>query len=98
MHHTLKKPNLKALQTLNEKIQWYKLNFKHTLISQCAEKYEVRNYVKNSIGAEYLIPLLFHKDDYKEIKPENLPEPPFIIKVNHTSSTTCFSKGKTDLY
>jgi hypothetical protein len=73
--------------TLNEKIQWYKLNFKHPLIVQSADKYEVREYIAKTIGEEYLIPLLFHTQDFKEIISENLPEVPFIIKANHTAGT-----------
>src|SRR5690606_27549434 len=49
--------NLQNPQTLNEKINWYKLNHKNPLISLCADKYAVRNYVANCIGSEYLISL-----------------------------------------
>ena len=36
--------DLKTPNTLNEKMQWYKLNFKHPLIVKCADKFEVREY------------------------------------------------------
>lgn len=84
-------------KTLNEKIQWYKLNFKHPLIVQCADKYEVRNYVQNTIGEEYLIPLLFHTDNYREVTSQNLPDFPFIIKANHTAGTNHIIRDKSQV-
>ena len=82
-----RKPNLQSPETLNEKIQWLKLHFKHPLMVQCADKYAVRSYVAETIGEEYLIPLLFHTDNPIEISSENLPNVPFIIKANHTAGT-----------
>lgn len=79
--------DLSLPKTLNEKIQWYKLNYKIPLIVQCADKYAVREYVAKFIGEKYLVPLVFHTTDYKEIKSENLPDYPFIIKANHTAGT-----------
>lgn len=86
--------NLSEPKTLNEKLQWYKLNFKHPLIVQCADKYAVRSYVSKTIGDDYLIPLLFHTDNPKEIIPENLPDSPFIIKANHTAGTNHIIRDK----
>jgi hypothetical protein len=87
--------NLVKPQTLNEKIQWLKLYYKNPLMVQCADKYSVRSYVAKTIGEEYLIPLLFHTDNSKEIVPENLPDVPFIIKANHTAGTSHIIKDKT---
>jgi len=90
-----KELNLEAPKTINEKIQWYKLNFKHPLIVQCSDKYAVRDYVSKTIGAEYLVPLCFHTKDYKQITPENMPDFPFIIKANHTAGTNHIVKNKS---
>ena len=40
-------------------------------------------YIKEKIGQEYLIPLLFMTEDYKEINQEKLPDYPVIIKKEH---------------
>ena len=42
--------NLKHPQTLDEKIQWLKFNtyYQNPLITQCADKYAVREYVEKS--------------------------------------------------
>lgn len=80
------KPDLENPKTFNEKIQWLKLNDRTPLHTKCADKYAVREYVKNKIGKEYLIPLLYHTKNPKDINPTNLPNFPFIIKTNHDSS------------
>jgi hypothetical protein len=82
-------------KTLSEKTQWYKLNYKNPLLVQCADKFAVRDYVAETIGEQYLIPLVFHTQDYKKIKPENLPDFPCIIKANHNSGTHCIVKDKS---
>ncbi len=73
-------------QTLNEKINWLNLNYWHPKATQFADKYAVRDYVAETIGEQYLIPLLFTTQNPKDIIPENLPNIPFIIKTNHDSS------------
>lgn len=83
MGHTL---DLKNPKTLNEKMNWLKLYNRKNLHTIVADKYKVRDYVKEKIGQNYLIPLLFHTKNVDEIKPENLPSGNFIIKTNHDSS------------
>lgn len=80
-----KKPDLSNPRTLNEKIIWLKLNEHTPLHTKCADKYEVRQYIAEKIGDEYLVPLLFHTQKPEEIIPKNLPDAPFIIKTNHDS-------------
>lgn len=89
--------NLNQPETLSEKMQWYKLNYKNPLIIKCADKFAVREYVKKTIGEKYLVPLVFHTRDYKEVKPENLPDYPIVIKANHTSGTTHFVRNKKEV-
>ena len=89
--------NLKNPQTLNEKINWLKLYDKRPLHTQCADKYEVRKYVREKIGEEYLVPLYFETQNPQEIKPENLPDFPSIIKANHDSSGGVFVYDKSKL-
>jgi len=78
--------NLQNPQTLNEKINWLKLNYWHPLATQFADKYAIREYIAETIGEKYLIPLLFTTKNPRDIVPANLPEEPFIIKTNHDSS------------
>ena len=90
------KLNLDNPRSLNEKIQWLKLHDRTPLHTICADKYAVRNYVKEKLGNEdILIPLLFHTSDYRDLKAENLPDQPFILKTNHTSGHNVIVKDKS---
>jgi len=88
--------NISKPKTLNEKIQWLKLYDRSKLHTLCADKYSVREYIRETIGAEYLIPLLYHSADSKTIYPENLPLPPFVIKTNHDSGNVFIVKDIKD--
>jgi hypothetical protein len=77
--------NLTSPQTLNEKIQWLKLNDMDDIKTMCSDKFLVRDYIKKEIGEEYLIPLVYQTYSPKDIIPENLPDHPIIIKTNHAS-------------
>lgn len=86
--------NLKSPKTFNEKISWLKLNDKSELHTLAADKFKVRQYIEEKIGGKYLIPLLYHTKNPKEITAENLPDTPFIIKTNHNSSGGFIVKNK----
>ena len=68
-------------KTLNEKIQWLKLNDRKTFYSTCADKLAVRKYWKQ-FGEDSLIPLLFKTTNWREITYDNLPTVPCIVKSN----------------
>ena len=69
-------------KTFNEKMQWIKLNYKDPEISRLSDKYLVREFVKERIGEEYLIPLLGVYDSFDEIDFDKLPDS-FVMKANH---------------
>ncbi|MGX6971060.1 ATP-grasp fold amidoligase family protein [Vagococcus bubulae] len=77
--------NLNPPHTLNEKIQWLKLNEygNNELVTKCTDKLLVRDYVQR-IDGNLLNELLFIYDDVDEIEWEKLPEK-FVIKMNHGS-------------
>jgi hypothetical protein len=72
-------------RSLNEKIQWLKINDRRDINTLLADKYKVRNYIKENFGEEYLIPLVYVTNNPEDIKPENLPDNPIIVKCNHDS-------------
>lgn len=76
------KLNLKNPITYNEKIQWFKLYGVTPRITKLCDKIEVRTWVKEKIGEEYLIPLLGVWDSFEEIDFDGLPER-FVLKCNH---------------
>lgn len=75
--------NLNNPQTLNEKIQWLKINDRKTEYTQLADKYAVRQYIETKFGKEFLIPLLFKTEDCSELTYNNIPDEACIIKTNH---------------
>ena len=89
-------PNLKNPRTFSEKIQWLKLNNRTPLHTICADKYLVRGYIKDIIGENYLVPLIFITFNPKDIIPENIPDYPCVIKTNHDNGgiTFVFDKYK----
>lgn len=75
--------NLNNPKTFNEKILWLQQNDRTPLHTLCTDKYAVREYVKEKIGEQYLIPLEYHTYNPADIIPDNLPDYPVIIKTNH---------------
>lgn len=88
--------NLDNPQTFNEKIQWLKLYDSTPLKTRLADKYLVRDWIKEKIGEEYLIPLLGVYDKFEEIDFDKLPNK-FVIKCNHGSGWNIIVKDKTNL-
>ncbi len=90
--------DLKNPKTLNEKINWLKLNDRTPLHTQCSDKFLVRAFVENKIGKEFLVPLYYHTKNPSDIRPENVHSIPCIIKANHDSSGGIFiyDKSKVD--
>jgi len=96
-HYFKKKLNLNNPQTLDEKIQWMKLYYykDNPLVYQCADKYRVREYVKDC-GLEHILNGLIAT--YKtpdEINWEELPNR-FVLKWNfgNGGNVICFDKTK----
>lgn len=94
-----KKLNLKNPQTFNEKLQWLKLYNRKPEYTKMVDKYAVRKYIADTIGEEYLIPLLGVWDDPDDIDFEKLPDQ-FVLKCNHNSGLgmcICQDKSKLDI-
>lgn len=93
-----KKLDLKNPMTFNEKIQWLKLYDKNSQYINLVDKYEVRKFVKETIGEEYLIPLVGVFDNFDEINFDDLPNE-FVLKCSHDSGSVliCRDKSKFDI-
>jgi hypothetical protein len=86
--------NLENPQTYNEKIQWLKLYDSTPIKTRLADKYLVRDWVKERIGEKYLIPLLGVWDKFDDIDFERLPDK-FVLKANHGSGWNIIVKDKS---
>lgn len=88
--------NLEAPKTFNEKIQWLKLYDSTPIKTRLADKYLVRDWIKEKIGEEYLIPLLGVYDRFDDIDFDALPNQ-FVIKCNHGCAYNIIVKDKNKL-
>lgn len=95
---TNNKLNLKKPQTFNEKLQWLKLYDRKPEYTKMVDKYEVKKYVANIIGDEYIIPTIGIYNNFDEINFEELPKQ-FVMKCTHDSGgiVICKDKQKLDL-
>lgn len=91
-----KRLNLKNPKTYNEKLQWLKLNDRNPDYSSLVDKYEVRNYIKKTIGEDYLIPLLGVWDNVDDINFDQLPNQ-FVLKCTHDSGGLVICQDKNTL-
>jgi len=86
--------NWKNPVTFNEKMQWLKLYDRNPLYTQMVDKYEVRKYVSERIGEEYLIPCLGVWDRFDDIDFSTLPSQ-FVLKCTHDSGSVIVVKDKS---
>lgn len=91
------KINLSNPKTFNEKIIWLKLNYKNYLWERCADKYEMKNFLKENGFGKYVPRVVGgpYKNS-KEIDLNKLPEK-FVLKTNHDcGSIFVCEKGKSN--
>ncbi|HDR7272781.1 TPA: glycosyl transferase [Bacillus paranthracis] len=91
-----RKLDLKNPKTFNEKLQWLKLNDRRPEYTMLVDKYEVRQHIKETIGEEYLIPLIGVYNNFDEIDFDVLPNE-FVLKPNHTSGDVFICRDKSKI-
>ena len=82
--------------TYTAKMQLEKLNGNRALKAKLADKYNVRKWVQEKIGASYLIPLLGVWTRFEDIDFEKLPKQ-FVLKTNHGTGTNYIVKDKNKI-
>lgn len=92
-----KELNLDNPQTFNEKIQWCKLYYfpKNKTVVQCADKYAVREYIKEKGYEDTLTPLLGVWDRAEDIDWDKLPDK-FVLKCNHGCAYNIICEDKSN--
>lgn len=90
-----RKLNLIIPKTFNEKLQWLKLYDRKDEYKMMVDKIEVRKFVSDKIGSDYLIPILGFYESFEEIDFDKLPEE-FVLKCTHDSGSAvvCSNKSK----
>lgn len=92
------KLDLKNPKTFNEKLQWLKLYYwpRCEKAIKCADKYQVRNYIKSFGKEEILNDILYAWESVEEINWSKLPSR-FVIKCNHGCGYNIICKDKSKL-
>lgn len=93
---TKKRLNLKTPITFNEKLQWLKLYDRKPEYTRYVDKFEVRSFIAETIGEDYLIPLLGIYTSVDEIQWDKLPNS-FVLKCTHGSGCNIICKDKNEL-
>lgn len=93
-----KKLNLVSPNTFNEKLNWKKINDRKKNYTTMADKFEVKKYVSDRVGEQYLIPVYGIWNTFDEIDFAALPNE-FVLKTTHDSGgvVICTNKAEFDL-
>lgn len=91
---TGKRLHLNPPVTFNEKLQWLKLHNRQPLFTQMVDKYGVREFIKERIGEEYLIPVLGVWDKPEDIDFSTLPDR-FVLKCTHDCGGVVICRDKS---
>ena len=89
--------NLHDPKTFSEKLQWLKLHDRNPLYHKLVDKYEVKQWVTERIGAEYVTKTYGLYNSLLEIDFDDLPHA-FVLKCTHNSGSfvICPEKDKLD--
>lgn len=96
LFETRKILNTNNPKTFSEKIQWLKLYGKLEKHSQYVDKYEVREYIKKTIGEKYLIPLVGRWNTPEDIQLHKLPKR-IVFKATHGSGYNFICKDSSNI-
>ncbi len=91
-----KELNLENPVTFNEKLQWLKLYNRKPIYTTMVDKVDVKKYVADIIGEQYIIPTLGVWDHFDDIDFDKLPDQ-FVLKCSHDSGGLVIVKDKSKL-
>lgn len=93
LHKSLDFDNPKGF---NAKLQWMKVYDRKPEYTMMVDKLAVKEYIKQKIGEEYVIPTLGVWNSVNEIDFDALPDK-FVLKCNHDSRSVIVCKDKSKL-
>ena len=96
--YTGERLNLDDPRTFNEKLQWIKLHDRNPLYTTLVDKYRVKPWVADRIGAEHVTKTYAMWERAEDIDISELPER-FVLKTNHDCGgvVICRDRAKFDL-
>ena len=96
-YYTGKRLNYHCPRDINEKLHWLARYWQNPLIVKCADKFLVREYLKECGCEEILVPLIGVYNNANEIDFDTLPSK-FVLKCNHgyAYNIICDDKAQFD--
>lgn len=95
------KLNLDKPTKFSEKIQWLKLHDHNPLYTTMVDKYKVKEFVRERLGGQYVLPVIAAWDSPEQIEWEKLPRR-FVLKTNHDGGGSgiviCKDKANLSIY
>lgn len=85
--------NLKHPKLYTEKLQWLKLHDRNPMYSTLVDKYEVKQFIREHLGEEYVIPNYGVWNHFDDIDFDKLPNQ-FVLKCTHDSGNVWICKDK----
>ena len=83
-------------ERFNEKMQWLKLYDRKEIYTDMADKYAVKDLVRQRVGKKYVIPLIAVWDSARDIDYDVLPES-FVLKTTHDCGGVVVCRNKDSL-
>lgn len=91
-----KTPDLKNPTAYTERVNANKIYMGNEKCTVLADKYLVKEYIKNELGEQYVVPLFGVWEKAEEINYKSLPDK-FVLKVNNASGRNILVKDKKKL-
>lgn len=91
-----KQLDLNNPEDFNAKLEWYKVFFRPKILNTLVDKYEVRDFIKGTIGEQYLNDIYGVYDNVDDIDFSILPNK-FVIKATHSSGHNIIVTDKTTI-
>ena len=88
--------NIDNPKTIQDKINWLKVNDMTQLHSDCADKIKVHKYCEKKLGEDICIPIIKIYNNINEINWDELPNK-FVIKCNHGSGMNIIVNDKSKI-
>ncbi len=85
--------NLKTPVRFTEKLNWLKLHDHNPLYTRLVDKYEVKQYIKEKLGEQMVIPSYGVWEHFDDIDFDKLPNQ-FVLKCTHDSGRFCICRDK----
>lgn len=82
--------------TFNEKLHWLRIHYRNEKLRDLADKWLVRDYVRERIGEQYLNEVYNVWNNVEDIDLEKLPEL-FVIKCSHGSGMNVIVRDRNEI-